>query len=321
MISVATTQGVHAPRTIQFQGEIQGKNVLILLDLGSSHSFIGSSLAVSLTRIQSNPSVVLVRVADGEKIRCDSQLTDVVWFVQGLQFTSTLKVFPLTTFDIILGMDWLEQYSPMKIHWLEKWIHFPYNSDWAVIHGDGASLPVGSLVQLATVLADDSSVFDDMPPPLAGLLAKFQDIFLTLAALPPCRHCDYAIPLLPGTTPVSIRPYRYPLVIKDEIEHQVRTMLDSRVIQHSDSPFSSPVLLVKKKDESYRFCVDFRHLNVVTAKSKYPVPIIEELLDELEGASWFSSLDLTAGYHQILLKPGEEPKTDSKLIQGITSFV
>jgi hypothetical protein len=86
-------------------------------------------------------------------------------------------------------------------------------------------------------------------------------------------------------------------------------MLCSGLIQPSSSPFSSAVLLVKKKDGSFRFCVDFRQLNAITAKSKYPVPVIEELLDELQGASWFSSLDLTAGYHQIRLRAGEEPKT------------
>jgi len=125
---------------------------------------------------------------------------------------------------------------------------------------------------------------------------------------------------LPGTAPVSIRPYRNPPAIKDQIERQVQTMLDSGVIPHSDSPFSYPVLLVKNKDGSFRFCVDFRHLNAITAKSKYPVPIIEELLDELEGASWFSSLDLTAGYHQILLKLGEVPKTAFQTHTGHYEF-
>jgi hypothetical protein len=70
--------------------------------------------------------MVWVKVADGGRIRCDSQLSAASWSAQGLQFSSTLKVFPLTSFDMILGMDWLEQYSPMKVHWMEKWIQFPY---------------------------------------------------------------------------------------------------------------------------------------------------------------------------------------------------
>lgn len=78
---------------------------------------------------------------------------------------------------------------------------------------------------------------------------------------------------------------------------------------------------MKKKDGTFRFCVDFRHLNAITVKSKYPVPIIEELLDELSGANWFSSLDLTAGYHQILLKPGKEHKTAFQTHIGHYEFV
>lgn len=97
-------------------------------------------------------------------------------------------------------------------------------------------------------------------------------------------------------------------------------MLRSGLIQPSSSSFSSAVLLVKKKDGSFRFCVDFRQLNAITAKSKYPVPVIEELLDELQGASWFSSLDLTAGYHQIRLHAGEEPKTAFQTHSPSTSF-
>jgi hypothetical protein len=115
--------------------------------------------------------------------------------------------------------------------------------------------------------------------------------------------------LIPGATPVQVRPYRYPPSVKDEIEHQVAKMLQSGIIQPSTSPFSSAVLLVKKKDGAFHFCVDFKHLNAITVKAKYPVPVIEELLDELTSASWFTCLDLTVGHHQIRLEAGEEPKT------------
>lgn len=88
-------------------------------------------------------------------------------------------------------------------------------------------------------------------------------------------------------------------------------MLSKGIIQRSVSSFSSPVLLVKKKDNSWRFCVDYIHLNAITVKAKYPVPIIDEFLDEpaSASASWFSNLDLWSGFHQIRLKPGEEFKT------------
>jgi hypothetical protein len=89
-------------------------------------------------------------------------------------------------------------------------------------------------------------------------------------------------------------------------------MLKNGIIQKSNIPFSSSVILVKKKDNTWRFCVDYRHLNAITIKCKYHVPIIDEFLDELSKASWFSSLDLRAGFHQIRLKPGEEFKTASQ---------
>jgi hypothetical protein len=96
---------------------------------------------------------------------------------------------------------------------------------------------------------------------------------------------------------VSVRPYSYAPVLKDEIERQLQEMLEAGLIQHSSSPFSSLVLLVKKKNNTYRFCVDYRHLNTIIVKGSYHVPIIDEFLDELMTASWFSSLDMCSGFY------------------------
>jgi hypothetical protein len=119
---------------------------------------------------------------------------------------------------------------------------------------------------------------------------------------------------------VNVKPYRYSPTQKDEIERQVKEMLTNGVIQPSLSPFASPVILVKKKDGSWRFCVEYRHLNAITVKNKYPLPIVDELLDELHGVVYFTKLDMKSGYHQIRLQADDEHKTAFKTHSGHWEF-
>jgi hypothetical protein len=102
---------------------------------------------------------------------------------------------------------------------------------------------------------------------------------------------------VPRASPFNIRSYRYAPLLKDEIEKQVKEMLEAGLIQSSTCPFSSPNLLVKKKDNTFHFCIDYMHLNAITIKGHYPIPVIDEQLDELKGARWFSTLDICAGFH------------------------
>jgi len=322
VLSQAAVTGQEGPKTMCMVGEIQGHSLKVLIDSGSSHTFISAQLAESLQGVFALHSNINVQVADGGRLKCQSELQQAAWTVQGYTFHSELKVLPLQSYDLIVGMDWLEHYSPMKVHCRQKWMAIPYGGKTVVLQGQ---LPVNhdlAAVQVLWVLDAEvpDAVSEPVPAELQKLLEQYSDIFTSQVALPPSRACDHEIPLIAGARPVNIRAYRYTPAQKDEIERQVKEMLHQGIIQPSSSPFSSPVLLVRKKDNTWRFCVDYRHLNALTIKNKFPVPVIDEFLDELAHASWFTCLDMCAGYHQIKLKHGEEFKTAFQTHSGHYEF-
>jgi len=298
-LSVSAMVGSTAPGTLCLSGSIQGIAISILVDSGSSHSFLNASLAQSLVGVQNLAQPISVQVANGDVTQCSAHIPAAHWEVQDYSFSIDLKLFPLSAYDMILGLDWLGSFSPMHVHWSHQWMAIPYQGSTAVLLGKSASVPSGSVIQLCLVQdsAEPHLATAHLPVAVQDLLSEFAQLFEPVSGLPPRRDCDHAIPLIPGAHPVAVRPYRYAPMLKSEIERQVTDMLQQGIIQKSSSSFASPVLLVMKKDQTWHFCVDYRQLNAITAKAKYPVPVIEELLDELAGASVFSTLDLQSGFH------------------------
>ena len=166
----------------------------------------------------------------------------------------------------------------MKVDWVQRWLIIPYKGTYIKLHGispEDQDHTADLLVQLSTFLPDQHST--PLPPEISALLSGFPSVTCAPSSLPPQRDCDHEIPLVEGARPVSVRPYRYPPALKDEIEAQVDAMLKQGLIQPSTYPFNSPVLMVRKKDGSWRFCVDYRYLNALTVKTAFPIPCLSSL--------------------------------------------
>ncbi|KAA0044655.1 reverse transcriptase [Cucumis melo var. makuwa] len=195
--------------------------------------------------------------------------------------------------DVILGMHWLHFLGVTKVDWKHLITIFQHEGRKVIIRGDSSLTKKG--------------------------MRRFEDVFEWPETLPPKRGIEHHIHLKQWTNPVNMRPYRYAHQQKEEMERLVDNMVASRIIRPSTSPYSNPVLLVRKKDESWRFCVDYRALNNVTIPDKFPIPVIEKF--ELNGANMFSKIDLKVGYHQIRRNQEDVEKTVFRTHKGHCEFL
>lgn len=247
--------------------------------------------------------------------------------IQGQTFIVDLHVLPLCGSDLVLGVQWLKSLGPVLTYYNDLTLKFIHDLKIIELKGNlDNDLHAITPAQLCRMVqTNNASAFfhicvldPDLPttkpettqyPEIANLLNRFSALFQTPTTLPHSHTTNHAIHLLPNSEPINVHPYCYPYFRKQEIETQVESMLQSGIICPNTSHFSSPVILVKKCDGSWSFCVDYRALNAVTIKDRFPIPTTDELLDELGGTFWFSKLDLLQGYHQILMKAEDVCKT------------
>ncbi|XP_049932541.1 uncharacterized protein LOC126409878, partial [Nymphaea colorata] len=323
------------PKAMRVLGTIQGHRVTILLDSGATHNFMSLETAKDSGCTLEDQAPLTVLVGDGTRLPCVHICRNMDITVQGIPYKIDVLVLPIKGMDLVLGVDWLEtlggiywDFSKMKMRFEREGGDQvtlegiqPNLEPKAAIKALVAQQPALWLISLATDVPPKGTETEVIPKEVQQVLDGFEDVFSEPKGLPPPRSYDHRIVLSNGAEPVNVRPYRYGFTQKTEIERLVKEMIEGGIIRPSSSPFSSPVLLVKKKDETWRFCVDYRALNEVTIKDRHPIPVIDELLDELAGASIFSKLDLRAGYHQIRMDKHDVPKTAFRTHDGHYEFL
>ncbi|GJT57325.1 putative reverse transcriptase domain-containing protein [Tanacetum coccineum] len=175
------------------------------------------------------------------------------------------------------------------------------------------------LAHVTTKKAEDKSEekrLEDVP-----IVRDFPDVFPEdLPGLPPARQVEFQIDLVPGAAPVARAPYRLAPSKMKELSEQLQELSDKGFIRPSSSPWGAPVLFVKKKDGSFRMCIDYRELNKLTVKNRYPLPRIDDLFDQLQGSSVYSKIDLRSGYHQLRVREEDIPKTAFRTRYGHYEF-
>ncbi|XP_039126949.1 uncharacterized protein LOC120263108 [Dioscorea cayenensis subsp. rotundata] len=336
-ISFHALNGLTIPSTLKITGKIHGKDVVVLIDGGSTNNFIQTRWAHHLNLPIQQSSHLRVTVGNGEVLTCGGECQRVPLQLGEVVFPVDLLLLPVFCAGIVLGVHWLAELGPIVFDYQHLWMEFQSGGATVRLHGVqqpciqdtshtslkrhvhsstahqffylSVSLTTPEHNQPPSITTTSNTAPSQFTDQLQQLLLRYDDIFCLPVGLPPARAFDHKIPLLLEAAPVNVRPYRYTHFQKAEIEHLVDNMLKEGGI------------LVKKKDGSWRFCVDYRALNAITIKDRFSIPTVEELLDELSSAHIFSKLNLRSGYHQVRIHPPDIEKTAFRMHEGHYEFL
>ncbi|KAI3790531.1 hypothetical protein L2E82_03636 [Cichorium intybus] len=306
----------------------------ILFDTGADRSFISHTFRSMITHKACKLNEpYMVEVANGQIESTLEILTKCLLTLNNHIFHIDLMPITIGSFDVIIGMDWLSSHRADVLCY-EKAIRLPLpNNEALVIYGDksGKDLRVISCMKARKYLQKRCFAFlahvvnvkgegkeiKDIPQ-----VCDYPDVFPEdLPGIPPVRQVEFRIDLIPGAAPVAKSPYRLAPSEMQELSSQLQELLDKGFIRPSFSPWGAPILFVKKKDGSFRMCIDYRELNKLTIKNRYPLPRIDDLFDQLQGSCVYSKIDLRSGYHQLRVLEEDIPKTAFRTRYGHYEFL
>ena len=320
-----------------FDSRLAGVSARTMFDTGATHNFIDEAF-VKQHQLHLEPALLKVHLANGT-VMDSAGVVKVKLKIQSYYTTITCRVMPLVEgVDLVLGSAWAQRNKviadftqpclhlrPTAKTWHKPITLFPCvdephsTAEPAVISAICAARLLqrprngcrpAFLILVRATRDTSSEPNGEADPQLNALVHEYSELFESPSGTQQHLHITAeAIPLEENTNPPNRPAFRLSLRERHEVEARIKEMLEKGWIQPSHSGYGAPVLFVPKPDGSLRMCIDYRALNKITKSNKYPLPRIDDLMDNLSGAQYFSALDLTSGYHQLTLQPSDVPKT------------
>ncbi|KAJ9562962.1 hypothetical protein OSB04_008122 [Centaurea solstitialis] len=309
---------------------------LVLFDSGASKSFVSYAFCKNFMHVRGRlDSPLEVEIAAQKYRLCKHVYRNSIIEIFGVKFRIDLIPIPMREINVVVGVDWLGRNGG----------HIDCENERVVIRNpSGGELTILSerrkkLPKLCTLAKARKHVLHGGHSFLAYVIdnreearkttvaevpvvSEYPDVLMDdLPGVPPERQVEFRIDLVPGAAPIAKAPYRLAPPEMQELSKQLEELLDKGFIRPSTSPWGAPILFVKKKDGSMRMCIDYRELNKLTVKNRYPLPRIDDLFDQLQGAAWFSKIDLRSGYHQLNVREEDVHKTAFRTRYGHFEFV
>ncbi|MCO5594840.1 hypothetical protein L7F22_048874 [Adiantum nelumboides] len=353
---------------LRFPGKINGHDVTVLFDNGSSHNFLDAKLVQKLSlRTRDSDHEYHVKMARGVDTDVwNRMVSDLLLELADYKENLDFHIMRLDRADVILGIPWFyDKQDSLYINYVyHSFVFVKQNMPHVSLSlcnqksvNNGFAIPVVTALEMyKEIKSSDVDFYQCIPAAwfdslvlgtsvtefrknvscsfvelghsdeskfIREIMTDFKNVFPDdlPPGLPPSGGVDHGIELVAGSQPFSKQPYRFSKTKEDEIQRQLKDYLDRGFVRPSKSPWRAPVLLSRKKDNTMRFCVDYKGLNKLTVKNKYLLPCMDDLIDRLHGALHFTKIDLRLSYHQIRIKLEDIPKTGFHTRYGHYEFL